>query len=170
ARHVSVPVRESLAALAAFRGVKRRMELRGTVGGIAVYDDFAHHPTAIAATLEGLRREVGKARILAVLEPRSSTMKRGTMKDALAGSLERADVVFCYAANLSWDAAAWLQPLGDRVHTSCDLTALTDAIVAAARPGDHIVIMSNGAFGGIHDKLLAQLANAAPNIPSRETG
>src|SRR6266508_481891 len=164
ARHVSVPVRESLAALAAFSGVKRRMELRGTVGGVAVYDDFAHHPTAIAATLEGLRQEVGKARILAVLEPRSSTMKRGTMKDALAGSLEAADLVFCYAANLSWDAAAWLQPLGDRVHTNADLPALTDAIAAAARPGDHIVIMSNGAFGGIHDKLLAQLANAAPNI------
>ena len=170
ARHVSVPVRESLAALAAFRGVKRRMELRGTIGGIAVYDDFAHHPTAIAATLEGLRHEVGKARILAVLEPRSTTMKRGTMKDTLAGSLERADLVFCYAVNLSWDAAAWLQPLGDRAHTNADLAALTDAIAAAARPGDHIVIMSNGAFGGIHDKLLAQLANASRNTPSRGTG
>src|SRR6266536_4616626 len=170
ARHVSVPVRESLAALAAFRGVKRRMELRGTIGGIAVYDDFAHHPTAIAATLEGLRHEVGKARILAVLEPRSSTMKRGTMKDALAGSLEAADLVFCYAANLSWDAAAWLQPLGDRVHTNADLAALTDVVAAAARPGDHIVIMSNGAFGGIHDKLLAQLANADRKISSASTG
>jgi UDP-N-acetylmuramate: L-alanyl-gamma-D-glutamyl-meso-diaminopimelate ligase len=170
ARHVSVPVRESLAALAAFRGVKRRMELRGTIDGIAVYDDFAHHPTAIAATLEGLRREVGKARILAVLEPRSTTMKRGTMKDALAGSLEAADLVFCYAANLSWDAAAWLQPLGERVQTSADLAALTDAIAAAARPGDHIVIMSNGAFGGIHDKLLAQLANASRNKPAPSTG
>ena len=169
-RHVSVPVRESLAALAAFRGVKRRMELRGTIGGITVYDDFAHHPTAIAATLEGLRHEVGKARILAVLEPRSSTMKRGTMKDALAGSLEAADLVFCYAANLSWDAAAWLQPLGDRVHTNADLAALTDAVAAAARPVDHIAIMSNGAFGGIHDKLLALLANADRKISSASTG
>jgi UDP-N-acetylmuramate: L-alanyl-gamma-D-glutamyl-meso-diaminopimelate ligase len=152
--------------------VKRRMELRGTVGGITVYDDFAHHPTAIAATLEGLRRKVGDARILAVLEPRSSTMRLGSMKDALAGSLAAADLVFCYAANLSWDAAAWLQPLGDRVHTNADLMALTDAVVAAARPGDHIVIMSNGAFGGIYDKLLAQLSNAARNVPSpsRETG
>jgi UDP-N-acetylmuramate: L-alanyl-gamma-D-glutamyl-meso-diaminopimelate ligase len=166
ARHVSVPLHESLAALAAFRGVKRRMELRGTVGGIMVYDDFAHHPTAIAATLEGVRREAGTARVLAVLEPRSSTMRLGTMKDALAGSLTNADLVFCYAANLSWDAAAWLQPLGDRVHTNADLAALIDAIVAAARPGDRIVIMSNGGFGGIHDKLLAGLANAVTNVPS----
>jgi len=94
------------------------------------------------------------------------------MKDALAGSLAAADLVFCYAANLSWDAVAWLQPLGDRVYTTADLMALTDAIVAVARPGDHIVIMSNGAFGGIHDKLLAQLSNAERNVPShsRETG
>ncbi|MDQ2962644.1 MAG: UDP-N-acetylmuramate:L-alanyl-gamma-D-glutamyl-meso-diaminopimelate ligase, partial [Pseudomonadota bacterium] len=101
--------------------------------------------------------------------PRSSTMRLGTMKDALAGSLAAADLVFCYAVNLSWDAAAWLQPLGDRVHTSADLSALTAAIVAAARPGDHVVIMSNGAFGGIHDKLLAQLASAARNVPSPST-
>jgi UDP-N-acetylmuramate: L-alanyl-gamma-D-glutamyl-meso-diaminopimelate ligase len=156
ARHVSVPVRESLAALATFRGVKRRMEVRGTAGGITLYDDFAHHPTAIAASLEGLRRQVGEARILAVLEPRSATMRLGTMKDALAGSLAAADLVFCYAANLSWDAAAWLKPLGERVHTNTDLGALTDAIVAAAKPGDHLVIMSNGGFGGIHETLLSR--------------
>ena len=157
ARHVSVPVKESLEALARFRGVQRRMEVRGTVGGITVYDDFAHHPTAIAATLGGLRRQVGEARILAVLEPRSATMRLGTLKDALAGSLGAADLVFCYAADLKWDAAAWLKPLGERVHTNTDLGAMTDAIVAAAKPGDHILIMSNRAFGGIHDTLLTRL-------------
>jgi UDP-N-acetylmuramate: L-alanyl-gamma-D-glutamyl-meso-diaminopimelate ligase len=168
ARHVSVPVRESLPALEAFGGVKRRMEVRGTIGGITVYDDFAHHPTAIAATLRGLRGDVGKARILAVFEPRSSTMKRGTMKDALADSLAPADLVFCYAANLSWDAAAWLAPLGERVHTTSDLDALTDTVVAAARPGDHILIMSNGGFGGFHAKLLGRLSRAArePSPPA----
>jgi UDP-N-acetylmuramate: L-alanyl-gamma-D-glutamyl-meso-diaminopimelate ligase len=172
ARHVSVPVRESLAALAAFRGVKRRMELRGTIGGIAVYDDFAHHPTAIAATLEGLRHEVGKARILAVLEPRSTTMKRGTMKDALAGSLEAADLVFCYAANLSWDAAAAIASVSAARSAFVCTRSPSGCNQAAARPGDHILIMSNGAFGGIHDKLLAQLANASRNrsAPSRGTG
>jgi UDP-N-acetylmuramate: L-alanyl-gamma-D-glutamyl-meso-diaminopimelate ligase len=158
ASHVNVSPHDSLAALASFRGVKRRMETRGTVGGVTVYDDFAHHPTAIAATLEGLRRDVGAARILAVIEPRSATMRRGTMKDALAPSLAAADLVFCYAANLSWDPAAALRPLGQRAHTSTDFGALIDAIIAAARPGDHILIMSNGGFGGIHDKLLARLA------------
>jgi UDP-N-acetylmuramate: L-alanyl-gamma-D-glutamyl-meso-diaminopimelate ligase len=157
ARHVSVPVRESVAALATFRGVKRRLELRGTVGGVAVYDDFAHHPTAIAASLEGLRRRVGAARIIAVLEPRSNTMKLGTMKDALVASLADADLVFCYAANLAWDPAAWLKPLGERAQTKADLGALLEAIVAAARPGDNVLIMSNGGFGGLHDKLLARL-------------
>jgi UDP-N-acetylmuramate: L-alanyl-gamma-D-glutamyl-meso-diaminopimelate ligase len=157
ARHVSIPVSESLTALAAFRGVKRRLEVRGTVGGITVYDDFAHHPTAIAVTVEGLRRQVAGARILAVLEPRSNTMKLGTMKAALAASLDSADLVFCYAANLGWDPAVVLKSLGERAHTSADLAALIDAIVIAARPGDHILIMSNGAFGGIHDRLLARL-------------
>jgi len=166
ARHVSVPVRESLSALAVFRGVKRRMEVRGAVNGITVYDDFAHHPTAIKATLQGLRRDVGNARILAVFEPRSSTMKRGTMKDALADSLAPADLVFCYAANLSWDAAAWLKPLGERVLATADFDALTDAVVTAARSGDHILIMSNGGFGGIHDKLLQRLSRAAPVAPA----
>jgi len=161
ARHVSVPVRESLAALAAFRGVKRRLELRGTVGGITVYDDFAHHPTAIAVTMEALRRQVGEARILAVLEPRSNTMKLGTMKAALVPSLAEANRVFCYAGNLAWDPGVVLKSLGERAYTSTDLAALVDAIVTGAKPGDHILIMSNGGFGGIHDKLLARLASKA---------
>jgi UDP-N-acetylmuramate: L-alanyl-gamma-D-glutamyl-meso-diaminopimelate ligase len=159
ARHAGVPVRESLAALAAFRGVRRRLEVRGTVRGITVYDDFAHHPTAIAVTLEALRRQVGEARILAVLEPRSNTMKLGTMRAALPRSLAAADLVFCHAANLTWDAAAVLKPLGERAYTGTDLPPLVDAIVAAARPGDHILIMSNGAFGGIHEQLLSRLAS-----------
>jgi UDP-N-acetylmuramate: L-alanyl-gamma-D-glutamyl-meso-diaminopimelate ligase len=158
ARHVSVQVRDSLEALASFRGVKRRLELRGTAGGVAVYDDFAHHPTEIAATLEGLRGVVGKGRIIAVLEPRSNTMKLGTMKDSLAESLREADLVFCYAANLSWDAAAWLTPLGKRAHVETELDALVQSIAKAAQPGDNLLIMSNGGFGGIHDKLLARLA------------
>ena len=104
--------------------------------------------------MDGLRQQVGEARILAVLEPRSNTMRRGTMKDALAGSLAGADLVFCYAANLDWDAAAWLAPLGERAYANEDLGALVEAIVAAAKPGDHVLVMSNGGFGGIHGKLL----------------
>ncbi len=145
-----------LAALARFAGVKRRLENRGTVGGITVYDDFAHHPTAIATTLEGLRRQVGAARILAVLESRSNTMKLGAMKEALPGSLAAADRVFCYAANLGWDVAGALAPLGAKATVFEDLQALVQAIVAEARSGDRILVMSNGGFGGIHDKLLAQ--------------
>jgi UDP-N-acetylmuramate: L-alanyl-gamma-D-glutamyl-meso-diaminopimelate ligase len=159
ARHAGVPVAEALAALRTFRGVKRRLEVRGEVGGITIYDDFAHHPTAIAATVAALRREIGDARILAVLEPRSNTMKLGTMKAALAASLAAADLVFCYAAaNLGWNPAEALEPLGERAQARSDLSQLTDAIVSAARAGDHIVVMSNGGFGGIHDKLLARLA------------
>jgi UDP-N-acetylmuramate: L-alanyl-gamma-D-glutamyl-meso-diaminopimelate ligase len=158
ARHAGVPVAASLAALAAFGGVKRRLELVGTARGVAVWDDFAHHPTAIATTIDGLRRKVGAARIVAVLEPRSNTMKLGAMKDALPGSLAGADRVYCYAANLSWDAAAVLAPLGARAAIHDDLDALVAAIVAGAKPGDHVLVMSNGGFGGIHGKLVAALA------------
>src|SRR6185312_13488458 len=158
ARHAGVPVAESLAALARFEGVKRRMELRGSVRGIDVYDDFAHHPTAIATTLEGLRRRVGDARIVAVLEPRSNTMKLGTMKAALPASVAAADRVWCYAGHLGWDAGAVFAPLGERARVVEDLDALVDAIASDARAGDKIVVMSNGAFGGIHDKLIARLA------------
>jgi len=157
ARHAGVPVGQSLAALAAFRGVKRRMEVRGTVNGVTVYDDFAHHPTAIRTTLDGLRRKVGGARIVAVLEPRSNTMKLGAMKAALPESLAAADRVFCYAANLGWDAGAALAPLGGKAAVHDDLDALVAAIAAEAKPGDHVLVMSNGGFGGIHAKLLARL-------------
>jgi UDP-N-acetylmuramate: L-alanyl-gamma-D-glutamyl-meso-diaminopimelate ligase len=157
ARHAGVPVAQGLAALSEFKNVKRRMEVRGVVNGITVYDDFAHHPTAIATTVEGLRRKIDGARILAVLEPRSNTMKLGVMKDALPGSLNEADLVFCYAGNLDWDARNVLSPLGIKAFVEIDLGALIDKIAAAARPGDHILVMSNGGFGGIHEKLLKQL-------------
>ena len=157
ARHVGVPIAQGLAALAEFKNVKRRMEVRGVVNGITVYDDFAHHPTAIATTVEGLRHKVGNARILAVLEPRSNTMKLGVMKDALPSSLIDADKVFCYGANLGWDAAAALAPMGDKALVNNDLNELISAIAAFARAGDHVLVMSNGGFGGIHEKLLQQL-------------
>ncbi|MDP4028291.1 MAG: UDP-N-acetylmuramate:L-alanyl-gamma-D-glutamyl-meso-diaminopimelate ligase [Gallionella sp.] len=158
ARHAGVPVAQGLAALGQFKNVKRRMEVRGTANGITVYDDFAHHPTAIATTLAGLRGKVGKARILAVLEPRSNTMKLGVMKDALPGSLKDADLVFCYAGNLGWDARGTLAPLGGKAVAKDDLNELVESIVVAAQPGDHVLVMSNGGFGGIHEKLLKRLA------------
>ena len=158
ARHAGVPVAQGLAALTEFKNVKRRMEVRGTVNAITVYDDFAHHPTAIATTVEGLRRKAGKARILAVLEPRSNTMKLGVMKDALPASLKEADQVFCYGANLGWDARGALAPMGSKAMVSDDLNELIAAIALAAKPGDQILVMSNGGFGGIHEKLLLKLA------------
>jgi UDP-N-acetylmuramate: L-alanyl-gamma-D-glutamyl-meso-diaminopimelate ligase len=153
-----VPVAQSLAALALFRGIARRLEVRGSVNGVTVYDDFAHHPTAIAATLDALRRDVGSQRIIAIVEPRSNTMKLGTMNARLPASLGRADRIYCYAANLGWDADVVLAPLGDRAHVVGNLEQLIDAIVRDARPGDHLLVMSNGGFGGIHGKLLARLA------------
>ncbi|MDP2171820.1 MAG: UDP-N-acetylmuramate:L-alanyl-gamma-D-glutamyl-meso-diaminopimelate ligase [Rhodocyclaceae bacterium] len=160
ARHAGVPLPHGLAALACFENVKRRLEVRGTVQGVTVYDDFAHHPTAIATTLAGLRGKIGadQGRILAVLEPRSNTMKLGALKDALADSLAVADQVFCYSANLGWDAATALATLRDKAVVSDDLADLVGRVVAAARPGDQVLVMSNGGFGGIHDKLLTALA------------
>lgn len=158
ARHVGVPAEVGISALGEFRNVKRRMEVRGVVKGITVYDDFAHHPTAIETTVAGLRAKVRQARILAVLEPRSNTMKLGVMKAALPGSLHDADHVFCFGANLGWNAAEALLPLGAKATTCDDLHALVEAIVAEAKPGDHVLVMSNGGFGGIHQKLLDRLA------------
>ena len=157
ARHAGVPAAQGIAALSAFSNVKRRMEVRGVVSGVTVYDDFAHHPTAIETTIAGLRQKVGPARILAVLEPRSNTMKLGVMKDSLAPSLIDAQLVFCYTNGIGWDAKAALAPLGAKADCFDDLDRLVQAIVAASRPGDHVLVMSNGGFGGIHEKLLAAL-------------
>ena len=158
ARHAGVSIQVACEALSQFQNVKRRMEVKGCVRGITVYDDFAHHPTAIATTLAGLRQKVGSARIIAVLEPRSNTMKLGTMSAALAGSLKDADQVFCYAGGVDWDVAAALAPLGSKAHIGKQFDDFVNRIAAATQAGDHILIMSNGGFGGIHEKLLAQLA------------
>lgn len=158
ARHVGVPVAQSIAALNSFKNVKRRMEVRGVINQVTVYDDFAHHPTAIATTLAGLRAKVADGRILAVLEPRSNTMKLGVMKAALPASLALADRVFCYSANLGWDAAQALAPIADKTQTFDDLNALLTSLAATMRPGDHVLVMSNGGFGGIHQKILELLS------------
>ena len=157
ARHAGVDIQTTCEALSAFKNVKRRMEIKGTVNGIIVYDDFAHHPTAIETTIEGLRQRVGNARILAVLEPRSNTMKLGTMKAALPKSLNDADQVFCYAGGVDWDVAEALAPLSGKLHVGKDFDAFVAEIVKHAEAGDHILVMSNGGFGGIHGKLLEAL-------------
>ncbi|MES2161853.1 MAG: UDP-N-acetylmuramate:L-alanyl-gamma-D-glutamyl-meso-diaminopimelate ligase [Pseudomonadota bacterium] len=161
ARHVGVPVAQAAQSLATFENVKRRMEVRGVVNGITVYDDFAHHPTAIATTVGGLRQKIGKtARILAVLEPRSNTMKLGAMKDALPGSLSDADLVFGFGSQqaLGWSLGDALAPLGQIASAYEDIDVLVAAIVKAAQPGDQILVMSNGGFGGVHNKILEALA------------
>ncbi|MGI4985663.1 MAG: UDP-N-acetylmuramate:L-alanyl-gamma-D-glutamyl-meso-diaminopimelate ligase [Janthinobacterium lividum] len=164
ARHVGMMPAAAAAALGRFKGVRRRMEVRGSIDGITVYDDFAHHPTAIRTTIAGLRARIsGKGRILAVLEPRSNTMKLGVMKAALSESLQGAEQVYAYHAPsgrgvLDWDLAGALAPLGDRARAFDDLTHLVAAVTAQARPGDQILVMSNGGFGGVHQKLLDALS------------
>jgi UDP-N-acetylmuramate: L-alanyl-gamma-D-glutamyl-meso-diaminopimelate ligase len=158
ARHAGVEPAAAIEALGSFGGVRRRMQIRGEARGVTVYDDFAHHPTAIRTTLEGLRQRVGGARIFAVLEPRSNTMKRGVMKDALPPSLAQADRVYIYTAGLGWDARSLFALLGPRARCEEDLEPLIAAVVAEARAGDHVLVMSNGGFGGIHDKLLDRLS------------
>ncbi len=136
------------------------MEVRGVARGVTVYDDFAHHPTAIETTIAGLRAKIGASRILAVVEPRSNTMKLGVMKQALPGSLSAANRVFCYSGGLSWDASESLAPLGDKASVHADLAQLVSAIASESAAGDHVLIMSNGGFGGIHAKLLAALGQS----------
>jgi UDP-N-acetylmuramate: L-alanyl-gamma-D-glutamyl-meso-diaminopimelate ligase len=165
ARHAGVPPAAGIAALSRFEGVKRRMEVRGTAGGVTVYDDFAHHPTAFEATIAGLRRRVGTARIVAVFEPRSNTMKLGTMQSRLAKSLEGADLVYCYASHLGWDPERALAPLSSRAAIYSELEPMIDALGHVLRGGDHVLVMSNGGFGGIHAKLLARLEGKAPPAP-----
>mgnify|MGYP000264001647 CR=1 FL=1 len=163
AEHVGVSPHVAATALSEFQNVKRRMEVRGTVsrtgGDITVYDDFAHHPTAIRTTVDGLRRKVGpNARILAVFEPRSNTMKLGTMKSQLPWSLEDANLAFCHSGGLDWDAVDALSPMGARASVAGTVDEVIAQVVAAAQAGDHVLCMSNGGFGGIHAKLLAALA------------
>lgn len=158
AHHVGVTPERAAEALGKFRGVKRRMEVRGVVGGVTVYDDFAHHPTAIETTLAGLRAREPRARIIAVLEPRSNTMKLGVHRDLLASSLAAADAAwFLNAPELGWDLPAALAPLGARAHFADSVEALAEALAREARAGDQILVMSNGGFGGLHGKLLAAL-------------
>lgn len=161
ARDAGVGVAQALKALQSFQGVKRRLEVKGQVHGITVIDDFAHHPTAIRETIAGLRGKVGRnARILAVFEPRSNTMKLGAMRSLLPGALADADLVFCYAGpKVEWDAAATLAPLGVKARAyHDDMDGLVRDVVASARPGDHILCMSNGSFGGVHGRILQGLA------------
>ena len=161
AEHVGVSPALSAQALANFENVKRRMEVIGTIpfegGGITVYDDFAHHPTAIRTTINGLRRQVGEARILAIFEPRSNTMKLGNMKAQLPWSLEEADLAFCHSGGLAWDAQATLSSMGSRAKVGANIDEVILQVMAQVRPGDHLLCMSNGGFDGIHAKLLEAL-------------
>ena len=161
AEHVGVAPEQAAAALATFQNVRRRLELRGEAAGVQVYDDFAHHPTAMRTTVNGLRRRVGLARILAVFEPRSNTMKLGAMKAQLPWALEEADLAFCLQGDYGWDAAEALAPMGEQAVVADSVDKLAAAVAKAARPGDQVLVMSNGGFGGIHDKLLAALAARA---------
>ena len=172
--HLGVAPEAACRALSGFPGVRRRLELRGVTDGVSVYDDFAHHPTAIEATLAGVRRRAGANRILALLEPRSNTMRLGTMRDRLAASLRDADLIFCFEPpQLGWDPRTALAPLGERALVFSDLDRLVEAVVRAARPGDQVIAMSNGGFGGVHGKLLAALAvanGAGAGIAPAHTG
>jgi UDP-N-acetylmuramate: L-alanyl-gamma-D-glutamyl-meso-diaminopimelate ligase len=161
AGHVGVSGADALDALAEFRGVKRRLEVRGVADGVTVIDDFAHHPTAFEMTISALRTSHPQSRIVAVFEPRSNTMKRGAVNALLPSSLSNADRVFCLAGGIDWSVAQVLEPLGQKATVHDGLGAMVDAIVAYVHAGDQLVVMSNGAFGDIHAKLLTQLAKRA---------
>jgi len=164
ANHVGIKPQRATSSLSRFRGVKRRMEIRGSVGSVIVYDDFAHHPTAIETTLQGLRDQVGaNARIVAVFEPRSNTMKLGVHRDTLAAAFAPADRTWFYCPpDLGWDLRAAVASLGHRARFAVSIEELVAALAAESAPGDHVLVMSNGAFGGLHEKLLAALRHSAP--------
>jgi UDP-N-acetylmuramate: L-alanyl-gamma-D-glutamyl-meso-diaminopimelate ligase len=169
-----VPVDQAISAIERFEGVKRRMQIRGEAADVQVLDDFAHHPTAIATTIDGLRTQMNRAgdggRILAVIEPRSNTMKLGVMSARLADSLRGADLVFAYAGGIDWDLASALASLGESAVISRELTELIGQIVRRAQPGDRVLVMSNGGFGGLHDKLLSALSSpSSPSFPSAQS-
>jgi UDP-N-acetylmuramate: L-alanyl-gamma-D-glutamyl-meso-diaminopimelate ligase len=157
AHHAGVAPEAAIEALSRFGGVRRRLERKGQARGVTLYDDFAHHPTAIRETITGLRQQSHGGRILAVFEPRSNTLKKGILNDALPASFALADQVYIYSAGLSWDAGTLFAPLGPRARCEANLDALVAAIAAEARDGDQILVMSNGGFGGIHQKLLQAL-------------
>ncbi len=158
ARHAGVPVDQAIAALSEFKGVKRRMQLRGEVNNVRVYDDFAHHPTAIETTLKGLRASIGSSRIIAILEPRSNTMRMGMHKDKIANSLTAADQVIMYQPEgLDWDMGDVIASLGDKGTLLTNVDDIVQMVANISQSGDHVLVMSNGGFDGIHDKLLASL-------------
>ena len=162
AAHVGVAPNVAAQALSQFANARRRMEVRGNVNGMTVYDDFAHHPTAIRTTVDGLRRKLnadgqGNNRILAIFEPRSNTMKLGTMKQQLPWSLEQADLAFCHSGGLDWDAADALSSMGTRAFVAGSIDETIAQVLQHAQPGDHLLCMSNGGFGGIHTKLIDAL-------------
>ncbi|HBE91054.1 MAG TPA: UDP-N-acetylmuramate:L-alanyl-gamma-D-glutamyl-meso-diaminopimelate ligase [Gammaproteobacteria bacterium] len=160
ANHAGIEPAQAIEALKAFQNVKRRMEVRGIVNGITVYDDFAHHPTAIATTLDGLRRHASGGRIIAVLEPRSNTMRMGVHKDSLGASLLAADEIFMYVpGDQDWDTSTLLGELGERLAIHNNVDELIAGLMPAVQSGDHVLIMSNGGFEGIHDKILDRLAD-----------
>lgn len=162
AHHAGVPPERAAAALTAFQNTKRRLEIRGRVDGITVYDDFAHHPTAIAATLGALRARVGTERIVAVLEPRSNTMRLGVHRDELAGSLKAADRVYLLRpAELPWDIGQVARQLNGRAEVRDSTDALIEAMRQELRSGDHVLVMSNGSFDNLHTRLLDALRASA---------
>ncbi len=160
ARHAGVPVKHAIDALSEFKGIKRRMQLRGEVKGVRVYDDFAHHPTAIATTLQGLRANVGDQPIVAILEPRSNTMRMGIHKECISASLALADEVYVYQPEgLDWDMQSVMEQLGDKAKLYGNIDELVVNVTAKRSSGDQLLVMSNGGFGGIHDKLLDALTS-----------